>query len=179
MGCQIHYNFWRPVTAIQEGETDGNPATAPDSKWISLITTPPFPDYISGHRTVQRRSRGRVVPLLWDAENSIHHSLGRIARCRSKLQRLLAGGRRGGAQPNVWWDSLQVGERGRLEIRPGNWRLDIHTYHAAEVRSLCPPQSERGEFSPFSTCSSNTRRKPQKWHSAIPMDSRLGLASPS
>ena len=49
--AKFTYNFWRPVTAIQEGETDGNPATAPDSKWISLITTPPFPDYISGHST--------------------------------------------------------------------------------------------------------------------------------
>jgi membrane-associated phospholipid phosphatase len=45
------YNFWRPVTAIREGDTDGNPATHPDPKWISLIVTPPFPDYTSGHST--------------------------------------------------------------------------------------------------------------------------------
>ena len=51
MDAKYHYNFWRPVTAIQEGKTDGNPATAPDSDWESLITTPPFPDYISGHIT--------------------------------------------------------------------------------------------------------------------------------
>ncbi len=45
------YNFWRPVTAIRAGDTDGNAATAPDPAWISLIVTPPFPDYISGHST--------------------------------------------------------------------------------------------------------------------------------
>jgi membrane-associated phospholipid phosphatase len=45
------YNFWRPVTAIRLGNTDGNPATAPDPAWISLIVTPPFPDYTSGHST--------------------------------------------------------------------------------------------------------------------------------
>jgi membrane-associated phospholipid phosphatase len=45
------YNFWRPVTAIREGDTDGNPATAPEADWISLIVTPPFPDYTSGHST--------------------------------------------------------------------------------------------------------------------------------
>jgi membrane-associated phospholipid phosphatase len=50
-GAKYHYNFWRPVTAIQEGDTDGNPATAPDGKWSSLIVTPPFPDYTSGHST--------------------------------------------------------------------------------------------------------------------------------
>jgi len=43
------YNFWRPVTAIRSGDTDGNPATTPDSSWSSFIVTPPFPDYVSGH----------------------------------------------------------------------------------------------------------------------------------
>ena len=28
-----HYNYWRPVTAIQNGDTDGNPDTAGDSHW--------------------------------------------------------------------------------------------------------------------------------------------------
>jgi PAP2 superfamily len=49
--AKYYYNFWRPVTAIREGEADGNPETASDSDWISFITTPPFPDYISGHST--------------------------------------------------------------------------------------------------------------------------------
>jgi membrane-associated phospholipid phosphatase len=49
--AKYHYNFWRPVTAIREGGTDGNPATEPDSDWESLIVTPPFPEYISGHST--------------------------------------------------------------------------------------------------------------------------------
>ena len=43
------YNFWRPVTAIRFGDTDGNPATVPDPSWSSFIVTPPFPDYVSGH----------------------------------------------------------------------------------------------------------------------------------
>jgi membrane-associated phospholipid phosphatase len=45
------YNNWRPVTAIRAGDTDGNPATAPDGTWSSFIATPPFPDYVSGHST--------------------------------------------------------------------------------------------------------------------------------
>jgi PAP2 superfamily len=45
------YNFWRPVTAIHEADIDRNPATAADPVWSSLIITPPFPDYISGHST--------------------------------------------------------------------------------------------------------------------------------
>ena len=45
------YNFWRPVTAIRAGDTDGNPETMPDATWSSFIATPPFPDYVSGHST--------------------------------------------------------------------------------------------------------------------------------
>jgi membrane-associated phospholipid phosphatase len=45
------YDFWRPVTAIRNGDADGNPATVADPSWSSFIVTPPFPDYISGHST--------------------------------------------------------------------------------------------------------------------------------
>ena len=44
-----HYNYWRPVTAIQTGDTDGNPDTAGDSTWTPLRQTPSDQDYASGH----------------------------------------------------------------------------------------------------------------------------------
>jgi PAP2 superfamily len=43
------YNYWRPVTAIQLAGTDGNPNTQADPTWTPLVTTPPIPDYDSGH----------------------------------------------------------------------------------------------------------------------------------
>ena len=43
------YNYWRPVTAIREAATDGNPSTAADPTWTELVPTPPIPDYDSGH----------------------------------------------------------------------------------------------------------------------------------
>jgi PAP2 superfamily. len=42
-------NYWRPVTAIREGNADGNPATTANLTWNPLATTPPIPDYDSGH----------------------------------------------------------------------------------------------------------------------------------
>lgn len=45
------YNSWRPVTAIQNGDADGNDATVGDPGWSSFIVTPPFPDHVSGHST--------------------------------------------------------------------------------------------------------------------------------
>lgn len=43
------YGFWRPITAIQLADTDGNPATIADPTWTPLLTTPPYPDYVSGY----------------------------------------------------------------------------------------------------------------------------------
>jgi hypothetical protein len=44
-----HYHFWLPVTAIQQGETDGNPDSTGDPTWTPLRPTPPNADYPSGH----------------------------------------------------------------------------------------------------------------------------------
>lgn len=43
------YDLWRPVTAIQLADTDGNPDTTADPNWQPLIITPNFPSYSSGH----------------------------------------------------------------------------------------------------------------------------------
>jgi PAP2 superfamily/PEP-CTERM motif len=45
------YNYWRPVTGIRSGDADGNDATAGDTAWTPLITTPGFQAYTSGHST--------------------------------------------------------------------------------------------------------------------------------
>jgi hypothetical protein len=42
------YNFWRPVTAIRNGASDGNPLTEADTDWLSYQNTPPYPDYTCG-----------------------------------------------------------------------------------------------------------------------------------
>ena len=44
------YHFWRPITAIQQADSDGNPKTAGDATWLPQIATftPPYPEYPSG-----------------------------------------------------------------------------------------------------------------------------------
>jgi len=49
---KFHFVFWRPLTAIQEGDNDGNPETAGDPNWQPLINTPNYPDYTSGANNV-------------------------------------------------------------------------------------------------------------------------------
>jgi len=57
-----YWHFWRPLAAIREADTDGNPATVADPTWEPLfapatqttppLVTPPFPDHPSGHGCV-------------------------------------------------------------------------------------------------------------------------------
>ena len=65
IGCwndKYYWQFWRPITAIREADTDGNPDTEADPAWLPLfdpatpicnpippLATPPFPDHPSGH----------------------------------------------------------------------------------------------------------------------------------
>lgn len=48
---KYYFQLWRPIDAIREGDTDGNPATIVDPTWLPLLKTPPFPTYTSGHST--------------------------------------------------------------------------------------------------------------------------------
>jgi hypothetical protein len=46
--AKAFYNFWRPITAIAEGDLDPNHKTKTVPGWSSLIPSPPYPDYVSG-----------------------------------------------------------------------------------------------------------------------------------
>jgi hypothetical protein len=74
IGCwndKWHHSFWRPITAIRQAGSDGNPATSPDPAWVPLfdptvpvsgapLVTPGFPDHPSGHTCIS----GAIVHAL-------------------------------------------------------------------------------------------------------------------
>jgi hypothetical protein len=47
--AKYHYNFWRPTTAIRNGDIDGNDATERDASWTPFIDVPMHPEYPSAH----------------------------------------------------------------------------------------------------------------------------------
>jgi len=47
--AKYHFNFWRPITAIRNGDRDDNPDTARDAGWLPLIVTPIQPEYPCAH----------------------------------------------------------------------------------------------------------------------------------
>ena len=49
MEAKYHYEFWRPITAIRNGDIDGNPLTESDPTWQPIDTTPMHPEYPCAH----------------------------------------------------------------------------------------------------------------------------------
>jgi hypothetical protein len=47
--AKYHYDFWRPITAIRNGDIDGNPATELDAIWQPIDNTPMHPEYPCAH----------------------------------------------------------------------------------------------------------------------------------
>jgi len=64
METKYYYNRWRPVTAIRAADTDGNTNTEPNTGWVPLITTPPFPSYPSAHASAGGAAR-RILERLY------------------------------------------------------------------------------------------------------------------
>jgi hypothetical protein len=60
------YDFWRPVTAIREGDTDGNDATAGDPNWNSQQNTPNVSDYPSTQSTFSGAASAVLAGVLGD-----------------------------------------------------------------------------------------------------------------
>jgi hypothetical protein len=49
LDAKYHYNFWRPITAIRNGDIDGNPATEREATWQPIAATPMHPEYPCAH----------------------------------------------------------------------------------------------------------------------------------
>ena len=47
--AKYHYEFWRPITAIRNGDQDDNPATERDATWQPIDNTPMHPEYPCAH----------------------------------------------------------------------------------------------------------------------------------
>jgi hypothetical protein len=61
--AKYHYALWRPITAIRNGDIDGNDATEADPAWTPLIDTPLHPEYPCAHCTL-----AAVVGTVLEAE---------------------------------------------------------------------------------------------------------------
>ena len=56
--AKYHYDFWRPITAIRNGDIDDNPATERDATWQPIDDTPMHPEYPCAHCIVAASDGG-------------------------------------------------------------------------------------------------------------------------
>lgn len=67
--AKFTYNFWRPITAIRNGDQDGNDATERDANWSPLNATPMHPEYPSAAAIIAGVSMG-VLEAVFGANPS-------------------------------------------------------------------------------------------------------------
>jgi hypothetical protein len=66
--AKYHYEFWRPITAIRNGDTDDNPATELDATWQPIADTPMHPEYPCAHCIVSGAMAGVVEAMFGTAD---------------------------------------------------------------------------------------------------------------
>jgi hypothetical protein len=68
LDAKYHYNFWRPITAIRNGDIDGNPATDIEATWQPIANTPMHPEYPCSHCIQSGSVAGVIKAVLGTAE---------------------------------------------------------------------------------------------------------------
>jgi hypothetical protein len=68
LDAKYHYNFWRPITAIRNGDIDGNPDTDRDATWQPVAATPMHPEYPCAHCIQSGSVAGIVKAVLGSAD---------------------------------------------------------------------------------------------------------------
>jgi hypothetical protein len=62
--AKYHYNFWRPITSIRNGDIDDNPATDREATWQPIDNTPMHPEYPCAHCILSGSVAGAVKAVL-------------------------------------------------------------------------------------------------------------------
>jgi len=62
--AKYHYNFWRPITSIRNGDIDDNPATEREATWQPIDNTPMHPEYPCAHCILSGSVAGVVKAAL-------------------------------------------------------------------------------------------------------------------
>jgi PAP2 superfamily len=66
--AKYHYEFWRPITAIRNGDIDGNQATELEAAWQPIDNTPMHPEYPCAHCIQSGAATAVIEALLGSAD---------------------------------------------------------------------------------------------------------------
>lgn len=95
--AKYEYDFWRPITAIQNGDLDGNAGTEGDATWASLFAAPNHPSYMSTHSALSGAGSGVLIALFGD-DHEFEFSIGPDTRAFTSISQAAADG----ANSRLW-----------------------------------------------------------------------------
>ena len=116
--AKYFFNFWRPITAIRNGDRDDNAATERDAGWLPLIVTPIQPEYPCAHcmiastiATVIRMDVGKEpLPPLSTISNTLPGVTRRWTRTEDVVQEVMNA---------RIWDGVHYRNSGEVGVRMG------------------------------------------------------------
>jgi len=140
IGCsndKAYWSVWRPISAIREAATDGNPATDPDPTWLPLFDPSTGQFRIAArHPRLPRPggSRLRQRGLRADGTELLRHRQRRLQRLQQpdphheELRQLLRRARGGHQRAGLGWDPLPDGGRAGAALGAKVARWEQHNY---------------------------------------------------
>jgi hypothetical protein len=105
MATAYDTQFWRPETAIANGDADGNASTDVDISWAPLISSPSLPEYValSSHAQRSRRRHARILSRRQcGLQPRQRHQWRRQHGPDTQLRQLQPGGGRGEHERHLW-----------------------------------------------------------------------------
>ena len=124
--AKYDYGLWRPISAINLADTDGNPDTIADPTWTPLITTPAYPEYSSGYNMFAATTTGTLDELF----HTDHLNLSLISTAVPNVVRHYATGasvRADVVNARIWqgihFRSADEASR-NLGLRLSDWTVD-------------------------------------------------------
>ena len=139
IGCwndKAYWSFWRPITAIREAGSDGNPATEADAAWLPLfnptipvsgapLVTPGFPDHPSGHTCISGAIARTLKAFFGTDKIGVHGGEPQVLSCAlpaEELQPVLGRAQGDHRRPRLGRhplpDRRRAGKRAGQEGRP-------------------------------------------------------------
>jgi hypothetical protein len=96
---KYHYQFWRPITAIRNGDRDNNLKTDRDPDWTPLVVTPMSPEYPCGNciyaatvvAVIRAEAGDGPLPTLSTTSNTAPGVTRRWTRTEDLVQEVSAG----------------------------------------------------------------------------------------
>ncbi len=145
--AKYHYRFWRPATAIRNGDLDDNDATARDAAWAPLIDAPLHPEYPSGHSilaasvatVLDAEIKDGAMPVLATSSPTAKGATRRWQRTDDFLREVSDARVHGGIHFRSATDAAEaMGRRiGELAVRQVLQPAQAHAERTAEGDALC------------------------------------------